>query len=137
LSGTVNYGTFGVMVRLCGQRFPIRHAGIKQIARDLAVVYKKYGHIDWFGSKTTKEPDFHEPLSWYDATVNGGPSARPGRAGNKPDCPMTCPLDGSIQPVWDYVWEPVKRRPSDKPKYYPPVKYKTYTADLPDTPKIP
>jgi hypothetical protein len=110
LSGTVNYGTYGVMVRLCHKRFPIRWWKIKQIARDLAVSYKRFGHRPALGGATTKEPDYHEPLSWYDATVDAGPTGRPGRAGNRPECELTCPLNGSIQTVWDYVWEPVKKR---------------------------
>jgi hypothetical protein len=137
LSGTVNYGTFGIMVRACASRFPIRFAAIKTRARVLAVVYKKYGHVDLLGGKTTPEPDWQEPLSWYDATVSGGPSGRPSRAGNKPDCPLTCPLDGSIEPVWDYVWEPVKRRDAEYAKNYLPVKYPVSYAENPDTPKIP
>jgi Domain of unknown function (DUF4157) len=110
LSGTVNYGTYGVMVRLCHKRFPIRWWKIKQIARDLAVAYKRFGHAPSLGGATTKEPDYREPLSWYDATVDAGPTGRPGRAGNRPECELTCPLNGSIQVVWDYVWEPVKKR---------------------------
>jgi hypothetical protein len=135
LSGTVNYGTYGVMVKLCHDRFPIRWWKIKQIARDLAVAYKRFGHAPSLGGATTKEPDYREPLSWYDATVNAGPAGRPSRAGNRPDCELKCPLDGSIETVWDYVWEPVRRR--DVRGHYLPVKYTVYYADFPKPPVLP
>jgi hypothetical protein len=65
LSGTVNYGTYGIMVGLCRNRFPIRYRDIYYIARAEAYAYKKLGSRQRFGGATTKEVDLSEPLSWY------------------------------------------------------------------------
>jgi Domain of unknown function (DUF4157) len=114
LSGTVNYGTYGVMVRACHKRFPIIHAGIYYKAKYAAKAYKSLGHRGSLGGATTKEANLDEPMSWFEATYANGRSGKPGRAGNRSDCALTCPLTGAIQPNWDYVWEPFKRRSSAK-----------------------
>jgi Domain of unknown function (DUF4157) len=115
LSGTVNYGTYGVMVRACHKRFPIIHAEIYYRAKYAAKAYKSWGHRGSLGGATTKEANLDEPMSWFEATYANGPGGTSDRAGNRPDCPLTCPLTGAIQPDWDYVWEPFKPRSGAKP----------------------
>ena len=115
LSGTVNYGTYGIMVRACRNRFYIRYREIYYRAKYAAKAYKSWGHRGSLGGATTKEANVDEPMSWFEATFANGPGGTPDRAGNRPDCPLTCPLTGAIQPNWDYVWEPFKRRKEGKP----------------------
>jgi hypothetical protein len=108
LSGTVNYGTYGIMVSLCKKRFPIRYVNIYHLAKFELKSYKKLGKV--LSGATTEEFDIEEPLSWFEATFSGGPGATSARAGNHPGCELKCPFDGSIESKWDYVWEPVKKR---------------------------
>lgn len=100
LNGTVNYGTFGIMVRLCKDRFPVKFALAQQLAEKLIQAYKAFG---------PHPEDATLPLAWFRATFNGGPTATPSGPGNRPQCKTMCSLDGSIVD-WDYVWEPVKPR---------------------------
>jgi hypothetical protein len=119
LSGTVNYGTYGIMLSLCNKKFPtsnpwpwsetgIPPAGFTiAYGENLIRAYKKHGG-------TMAEYDINEPIAWYRATYNGGPAGRPLIAGNRSTCDASgkdCSLDGSIV-TWDYVWEPAKPRSS-------------------------
>jgi LysM domain len=116
LNGTVNYGTFGIMVRLCHDEFPIKYAFAQQMAEGLIRAYKTIGaHPE--GATL--------PIAWVRATFNGGPSGVPSNTGNRPQCKCTCPCKGSVT-NWDYVWEPVKPRssstdPAITPKPAPPA----------------
>jgi len=104
LNGTVNYGTFGIMVKLCAEEF---------IIRPLQFVLLQYAETLIRGYKAASTPpeDPTLPIAWTRATFNGGPSGVPSASvrGNRPNCACGCGLDGSIV-RWDYVWEPVKRR---------------------------
>ncbi len=104
LNGTANYGTFGIMVRLCKDEFPIQFAFAQQIAEGLMRAYKSLG---------PHPEDVTLPLAWFRATFFGGPTGIPAGKGNRPQCACTCSLDGSIVD-WDYVWEPIKPRASAK-----------------------
>jgi hypothetical protein len=101
LNGTVNYGTFGIMVKLCAEEFmPAQlHGALLMYAEGLIRGYKQF----------INKEDPTLPIAWLKATFNGGPSATPTVQENRPNCRCSCSLDGSIV-KWDYVWEPVKPR---------------------------
>lgn len=109
-SGTVNYGTYGVMMRLCnGFISPIGFlpppfgmlSGAFSYASMVALItaYKLYDRENPM-----------DPIAWASATYNGGPSGVPS-GGNKPNCPATCNVPFTT-PSFDYVWEPVRQRSS-------------------------
>jgi hypothetical protein len=117
LSGTVNYGTYGIMMSLCDKQYPTSNpwpwnqTGIPPqgysigFGENLIRAYKAHGG-------TMSEYDINEPIAWYRATFNGGPAGRPLTAGNRSTCDASgkdCSVDGSIV-SWDYVWEPIKTR---------------------------
>jgi hypothetical protein len=110
LNGTVNYGTYGIMVRLCHDEFPIKFALALEMAEALIRTYKAIG-------PHPEDPTL--PLAWLRATYNGGPGAKPANSGNRPQCRCNCPCNGSIT-TWDYVWEPVKPRSAAKHPSIPP-----------------
>ena len=117
LSGTVNYGTYGVMCRLC-KDWDLDYFEIYYKATALLYAYK--ARI-FARSATTKEDDISVPHSWFKATYEGGPGATPSIAGNRSKkCPCTCRLTGSMV-RWDYVWEPTKRRVRSTPPGAPNV----------------
>jgi hypothetical protein len=103
LNGTVNYGTFGIMVKLCADEFvPSLFGGLLlRYAEMLIRGYKQF----------INKEDPTLPIEWVRATFNGGPGATPDPSvkENRPSCRCGCSLDGSIV-NWDYVWEPVKPR---------------------------
>jgi len=105
LNGTVNYGTFGIMVKLCADEFfPSAFSGlVLTYAETMIKAYKQY-----FAPEKEKE-DPALPIEWVRATFHGGPSGTPSVDGNRPHCRCGCSLDGSVV-HWDYVWEPVKTR---------------------------
>jgi hypothetical protein len=108
----VNYGTFGIMVRLCSdfaltdwtmRLNPVTRTIFSlQWAKMLIRAYKKFG---------ANPEGAVLPIAWTDATYHGGPQAVPAVAGNRPKCKCSCNCKGSIV-KWDYVWEPVKPRAS-------------------------
>jgi len=104
LNGTVNYGTFGVMVKLCAEAFlpAIFHSLLLRYAEGLIAGYKRM---------RGNPSDADLPIEWTRATFNGGPGATPPStvAGNRANCARGCRVKGDIV-RWDYVWEPVKRR---------------------------
>lgn len=112
LNGTVNYGTYGIMVRLCRdfaasdwllKADPIRQ-GVYTLgwAKMLIQAYKKFG---------SNAEAAQAPIAWTEATYNGGPSGMPSIPGNRPKCGGGCGCKGDVV-TWDYVWEPVKPRSS-------------------------
>jgi LysM domain len=100
LNGTVNYGAFGIMARLCKDEFSVQFAFAQRWAEGLIKLYKSIG---------PHSEDSTLPIAWFQATFFGGPRAIPTNPGNRSQCKTTCPLDGSIV-NWDYVWEPIKPR---------------------------
>jgi hypothetical protein len=96
LAGSVNYGTFGIMARLC---------------EDVTVVS---AHLQattmiraWKALDPKDTPEI--PLAWFNATYHDGPTGYPKISGNRKGCDCNCSLAGDIV-NWDYVWEPVKPR---------------------------
>jgi hypothetical protein len=115
LNGTVNYGTYGIMLKLCKDEFPFKFALALQMGEALIRTYKSIG-------PHPEDPTL--PIAWVRATFNGGSSAKPSNSGNRPQCKCTCPCKGNVT-TWDYVWEPVKPRihavkPKIPPKPAPP-----------------
>lgn len=112
LAGTVNYGTFGIMVRLCSDfaRSTLLQAHRRPIyslewAEMLIRAYKRFG----------ANPEAAVlPIAWTRATYYGGPTASPSEPGNRPRCNCSCGCRGSVV-KWDYVWEPVKSRTTALP----------------------
>jgi hypothetical protein len=106
LNGTVNYGLFGVMVRLCSDFAatsynPVRRAVYSlEWATGLIQGYKRFG---------SHPEGAIEPVAWTTATFNGGPGGRPTIPGNRPKCKCSCGCSADTVP-WDYVWEPLKPR---------------------------
>jgi hypothetical protein len=125
LNGTVNYGTFGIMVKLCVEAKstnpvimasmltpvvgPIMNFAYSlEWAKTLIKSYKKFGgHPE----------DAALPVAWTEATFNDGPKGVP-KAGDAryEKCRCACRCKGDVV-SWDYVWEPVKtRHDAKKPK---------------------
>lgn len=114
LNGTANYGTFGIMVRLCSDfaaadwtlRFnPVARAVFSlSWAETLIRAYKRFG-ANPEGAKL--------PIAWTRATFNGGPRGVPTEPGNRPRCGCTGAKKGNVV-NWDYVWEPHKSRGAAK-----------------------
>lgn len=100
LNGTVNYGTYGIMVRLCHDEFPVRFAFALQMATRLIQAYKALG---------AHPEDADLPIAWVNATYHGGPTGRPTAPGNRPNCRCACASRGDVV-SWDYVWTPAKPR---------------------------
>ena len=99
LNGTVNYGTLGIMARLCHDKFPLEYALALRMAEAAIRGYKL----------VISKEDATLPVAWLHATYYHGPSGVPANPGNRPQCKCTCPNDGSVV-TWDYVWEPWKTR---------------------------
>ena len=95
LSGTVNYGAYGMMMKLCYDftSLPIfSRTAMQQLVR----IYKR------------GQEDAEIPLSWAVATWDNGPSGVPSRRGNRPNCQTTCRFTATGG--FEYVWEPVMPR---------------------------
>jgi peptidoglycan hydrolase-like protein with peptidoglycan-binding domain len=110
LNGTVNYGMFGVMVRLCSD-----FAKTDVIVKRIPVAQKLYS-LDWatnliklykrFGQHPEQAND---PIAWTQATFNGGPRAVPSGPGNRPKCKCSCGCKATDDVTdWDYIWQPFK-----------------------------
>jgi hypothetical protein len=110
LNGSVNYGTFGVMVRLCSDfarsTFPLNLSPALLTvysltwAETLIKAYKKFG---------ANPEGAIVPLAWTQATFNGGVRGVPTIPGNRPKCKCTCGCSGDPgTTTWDYVWKPHK-----------------------------
>ncbi len=140
LSGTVNYGTYGIMMKevynWCdAQRsrmlsllpgILLRSLGNMNVAiallrasmtdQEIAAAFLKelfsFTSVAIYvgGYKLWDMENPMDPLSWASGTYNGGAAAIPAGS-NRPLCKTTCsPFDPSMFSGWDYVWEPVKRR---------------------------
>ncbi len=104
VSGTANYGTYGVMMRLCngwisGGGACSLPASLFSRTATIALV-QAYKRLD----RDDPEP----PTRWALATYDGGASAT-ASGGNRPNCPTTCavPYAG---PPFAYVWQPTMPR---------------------------
>lgn len=124
LSGTPNYATFGVMLKLCGDTFPSTAtppSGVDaphevffgddplESGKTLIRAYKLL-HVD----KAVGREDPKWPLAWAEAGYRTGPSASLA-GGNRGACTATCSkakpgLNPAKLANWDYVWEPVHPR---------------------------
>jgi hypothetical protein len=120
LNGTVNYGTFGVMVRLCSDfaNTDFRFGLLPKINRDTLIAIFS---LDWakmlirsFKHFGPAPEDPALPIAWTEATFRGGPKGVPNNPGNRPKCKSSCGGKADIVD-WDYVWETHKRRDSALP----------------------
>ncbi|HYG38765.1 MAG TPA: DUF4157 domain-containing protein, partial [Cytophagales bacterium] len=140
LSGTVNYGTYGIMMKeahiwCSNQRarmfsllpgillssFGNFSVALNELRRSMddqeiaaALLKDMFSETSLFTYvseyKLWDRENPTAPLSWALATYRNGPSGKPGGS-NRPECQTTCaPLDPSIFSGWDYVWEPIKHR---------------------------
>ena len=127
LNGSVNYGTFGIMVKSCSEfaandrilpslssnpfdqplKFNPVVRGIYSLfwAKMLIRAYKRFGN---------NPEGAVVPEAWTEATFNGGPAGTPAIPGNRPKCQCRGGCTGSIV-SWDYVWEPIKTRGTATP----------------------
>lgn len=107
LNGSVNYGTFGVMVKLCkdfASTFPLNMSPAVQAVYSLTWAESLIRAYKTFGANPEGAV---VPVAWTRATFNGGPRGIPASPGNRPKCKCTCgcSADGGN---WDYVWKPHK-----------------------------
>lgn len=112
LNGSVNYGTFGIMVKLCNDFAttesiflippgPVfKNIYTLEWAKMLIRAYKRFG---------SNPEGAIIPIAWTEATFRGGPSGIPSIAENRPRCKCTNDCGGDVV-TWDYVWEPNKSR---------------------------
>ncbi len=128
LNGTVNYATFGVMVRLCAGQFSFSEvvrtgtrrlglgADLADLAGDIASI-TGMSLLDWAvrlieAYKAARGSDIDSadlPVAWVRAFHAGGSTAAPPGGANRSRCATTCALTGARQ-RWSWVWEPVRRR---------------------------
>lgn len=102
LSGTPNYGTFGIMMRLCYDDIRMQILlGLAGVSREtifgLAPTVALAG-----GYKAVKRDNVLDPTTWAAATWLGGPATQVG-GGNRSECACTCPHPGPTG-VFDYEW---------------------------------
>ncbi len=133
LNGTVNYGTYGIMIRLCNDMLQrpsadldaalLRKIGFPANQVPGAATVARLGLEQVFSLRWAEtlirqykkhgphpETDVESPLSWVKATYAAGPTGRSSLPGNRPKCECACKCTGGhIQ--WDYVWEPRVPRP--------------------------
>lgn len=123
LNGSVNYGTYGIMVKECSD-FAASDIFLPNFrSKDpfdqplkLNPVVRAIYSLTWATMLIKAYKKFGDnpegavvPVAWTEATFRGGPSATPGIPGNRPKCQCKPGLTGSIV-SWDYVWEPLKPR---------------------------
>jgi hypothetical protein len=131
LNGTVNYATFGVMVRLCAGKFTLADlaraqagaAGVDvEIAGALgellgtALSLEEWAEVliqTYKALKGSTVDTADLPVAWVRAFARGGSSASPPGGANRADCKPSCALTGNLV-RWDWVWEPVKPRAGAK-----------------------
>ena len=123
LNGSVNYGTYGVMVKLCSEFAAddlfipnFRSANPFDQPLKLNPVVRAIYSLTWATMLIKAYKRFGDnpegaiiPVAWTVATFRGGPGATPGIPGNRPKCNCKPGLTGNIV-SWDYVWEPLKPR---------------------------
>ncbi len=108
LNGSVNYGTFGVMVKLCSDL-----ARTNWILNKSQVVKAVYS-LDWAKLLIKAYKKFGQnpegaivPIAWTEATFNGGVRGVPRIPGNRTKCKCSCGCKGDVT-TWDYIWKPMK-----------------------------
>lgn len=103
LSGTPNYGTFGIMMRLCyddiGMQLLLGSLGgiSREALLGLAPTIALAG-----GYKAGKGDQSFDPTAWAAATWAGSPGGQLS-VGNSGECECTCPHPGPSG-VFDYIW---------------------------------
>lgn len=110
LNGTVNYGTLGIMVRLCSD-FAKTDPVVKQV-RQVQKIYS----LEWATMLIRLYKVFGQhpegailPIAWTEATFNGGPRGVPSVPGNRPKCKCSCGCRATDDIAdWDYIWKPFK-----------------------------
>lgn len=103
LAGTPNYGTFGVMMRLCHDDIAIALA-LRAAGLDSAYLFGLAPTLLLAGGyKAYKRDNWSDPTKWAGATWVGGPTADPGGA-NRAECACTCPEPAPAD-KFDYIWE--------------------------------
>jgi hypothetical protein len=110
LSGTPNYGTYGIMMRLC---FDWTVPGGRAPA-DMQRMNFAFSRLSTEGfARGYKALDADSPSApgdWTMATFDagaGGPSARVG-GGNRPNCLPSCAVAYGRPGHFNYAWEPVR-----------------------------
>jgi hypothetical protein len=129
LSGSVNYGTYGIMMRLChdwsrpylGRAIATSLGFGRMVHMDpsqpeagaglLAPAFSRDSMMRFvYVYKVWDRDDPVAPLAWATATYSGGPTAIP-TGGNRRYCNVPCPSAGTgPHGGWRYVWEPVRPR---------------------------
>jgi hypothetical protein len=116
LSGTPNYGTFGVVMRACWDftTLPGLLPGLG-VLHDLFSLESTMTLVALY--KLARGDSIVGPEKWAMVTWLGGPEAT-ATGGNRPACSLSCP--GPPPPPFFVVWEPNMPRPSYGPPYYFP-----------------
>lgn len=113
LTGTANYGTYGVMMKLCSDwvNSPLAvlllPPALQQMFSNAFSFSAMVSLISAYKLYDRENPTW--PVAWSSATYLGGPSGVP-PGSNRPTCRPTCNV-GFRGLAFDYVWEPTKRRP--------------------------
>lgn len=110
LAGTVNYGTFGIMCKLCHD-----HA-MRMLSKPWVLPYLNpllftetgMKSFIWAFKKATGD-DPGPPRDWALATYRSGPTGISGNE-NRKDCKDRCPSECARKRPFDFVWEPEKSR---------------------------
>ena len=139
LSGTVNYGTYGIMMKeaykwcdlqrsrllkllpgivLLSLGDPATALKLLRVSMDdkeiaaafLKELFSETSVIIYVGGyKLWDKENPMSALGWALATYRGGPTGKAPGA-NRPDCGPGCAQTGAAFGGWDYVWEPIKHR---------------------------
>lgn len=116
LSGTPNYGLFGIAMRACsdwtdtlGLLFPLLGPLGMTLSQFHALFSPASTAILVGAYKVAKGDNIVGPEKWALAAWTAGPSARPS-GGNRPTCATSCP--GPPPPPFFVVWEPNLPRPA-------------------------
>lgn len=104
VSGTANYGTYGVMMRLCHDW--IDGGGNCELPASLFSRTATIALVQAYKRLDRDDPE--PPTRWAVATYDGGASAY-ATGGNRPNCPTECPVPYS-GPPFAYVWQPTMPR---------------------------
>ncbi len=117
LSGTPNYGTFGIMMKLCYNWLKwLPPLPVPYLPTRPSAPFSRLSLIAYVTAyKLMKGDDVGPPLSWALAAYDKGPSATVG-GGNRSTCKRTCKvphgkgIGHGAKNGFDFVWEPVKKR---------------------------
>ncbi|MGZ4247223.1 MAG: hypothetical protein ACXVUE_02810 [Solirubrobacteraceae bacterium] len=138
LTGTPNYGTFGMMLSLCrdelkddpGDADVTWPTDFLAQGKTLITAYKTFVSHD--------DPKW--PLAWTEAVYNGGATATLS-GGNRQSCTTACSkVNGKLNvdalANWDYVWKPVhpRLRPGPAPSSPPAPSPSPAPSPAPSTP---